>query len=138
MQVSDVMSRNVQTAAPGSNLTEAATTMLMLDVGVLPVWDGNGLVGIVTDRDITIRGVAIGLDPCTARVDDVMTPRVLTCLENCELSLAAKIMEDNRVRRLVVVDAEGTPIGIVSMGDVALHLQGTDLVTEVVRKVSEP
>jgi CBS domain-containing protein len=124
--------------APGATLAEAAKKMASQDIGSLPVCsDKRKLVGIITDRDITVRAVARGLDPNQTRVQDVMTREVLSCRADSAVEDACELMESRQVRRLVVTDGEGAPIGILSLGDIALSLREHQA-GEVLRKVSEP
>ena len=95
------------------------------------------VVGIITDRDITVRAVARGLDPNRTRVEEVMTPDVLSCSSEAEVAEACELMERRQVRRLLVTDATDAPIGIVSLGDIALCLRESRS-GEVLRKVCEP
>ena len=111
--------------------------MLELDIGVLPVANGQAMVGIVSDRDITIRGVARGMDPGRTAVREIMTKDVFTCQASVDVQEACKLMEEKQVRRLVVVDGRDTPVGVVSLGDIALHLR-REQSGDVLKKVSEP
>src|ERR671937_1268828 len=101
MQVKEVMTHGVECIRPEATLQEAATKMKELDVGPLPVCgDDDRLVGMLTDRDITIRAVAEGQDPKTARVQDVMTPDITYCFEDQDVKEAARLMEEKQIRRL--------------------------------------
>lgn len=138
MRLSNIMTGGVQWIAPGASLAEAAKKMASQDIGSLPVCSGERkVVGIITDRDITVRAVARGLDPHQTRVQDVMTREVLSCRADSEVDAACELMERRQVRRLVVTDEQDAPIGIVSLGDLALTLRETQS-GEVLRKVSEP
>jgi CBS domain-containing protein len=138
MRLGDLMTGAIQTVAPGASLAEAAKKMASQDIGSLPVCsDKRKLVGIITDRDITVRAVARGLDPNQTRVQDVMTREVLSCRADSAVEDACELMESRQVRRLVVTDGEGAPIGILSLGDIALSLREHQA-GEVLRKVSEP
>jgi len=112
--------------------------MKSLDVGPLPICDGERLVGMVTDRDITVRATAQGRDPNTTRVRDVMTEEVFYCFEDQEIEDAAEIMERAQIRRLVVLNRDKRLVGIVSLGDLAVETGDEELSGEVVRHVSEP
>ena len=90
-----------------------------LDVGSLPVCDGGELVGMITDRDITTRAVAIGSDPTRAMVHEVMTLGVLCCSESDEVQEAALIMQKNQVRRILVLNEANELVGITSLGELA-------------------
>jgi CBS domain-containing protein len=122
MQVKDVMTRGVECARPTDTLEAAAARMKSLDVGVLPVCgDQDRLVGMITDRDVTVRATAEGEDPKAVRVADVMTPEVFYCFEDDDASEAARQMKDKQVRRLVVLNRDKRLAGIVSLGDLAVE-----------------
>jgi CBS domain-containing protein len=123
MNVSEVMTRNVQVVKPQSGVAQAAQLMKQFDCGCLPVVDGRSLVGMVTDRDIATRFVAEGRDPATSLVDDIMTPTVVHAYEDQELKEAAEVMASWQVRRLPVLDRNGRLVGILALGD----LVGRDL-----------
>jgi predicted transcriptional regulator len=95
-------------------------------------------VGIVTDRDITVRATAEGYDPRVTRVAEVMSPGVVTCAEGDDVRAAARLMQDAQLRRLVVVDGMGDLIGIVSLGDLVRQTHDDRLAGETLEKVSEP
>ncbi len=117
--VRDRMSREVQMAAPDQTIREAARAMADLEVGALPVTDGDRLVGMVTDRDIAVRGVAEGRGPDTP-IREVMTPDVKYCFDYEDLELVARNMGDQQVRRLPVLNQDKRLVGILSLGDVAI------------------
>jgi len=118
-KVSEIMTRGVRTLPPTANLVQAAQAMDALDVGSLPVCDGDAMVGVVTDRDITVRGVAAGMVPQEARVSEVMTADVRWCSENDSVQQAMDLMGEAQVRRLAVLSEERKIVGIVSLGDLA-------------------
>src|SRR5215813_1316925 len=99
MQVSEAMTPEVVSIAPGASLMEAARLMRGLDVGPLPVSEQGRLVGVVTDRDITVRATAEGRDPRTTEVREVMTPRVVYCREDDEVQKVARLMQEKQLRR---------------------------------------
>src|SRR3712207_8968 len=103
MKLSEIMTRNVEVVRPDATLQEAAQKMKNLDVGPLPVCDGRKVQGMLTDRDITIRATAAGLDPKTTKVRDVMTPDVTYCFEDQDVQDAARIMGEQQIRRLIVL-----------------------------------
>jgi len=142
MLLRDVMTINVEVVHPDAPLQEAAEKMKSLDVGPIPVCDGQRLVGMITDRDITIRATAAGLDPRTARVRDVMTPDVVYCFEDQDVSEAARIMQEQQIRRLVVLDQNKDLVGIVSLGDLATYPSESDMsddeISETLASVSDP
>jgi CBS domain-containing protein len=121
MQLKEVMTRGVDVVPPEALLQEAAQKMKQLEVGPLPVCDGERLVGLLTDRDITVRAVAEGCDPTTTKVRDVMTPEVLYCFEDQEVQEAAKLMEERQIRRLPILNRNKWLVGIVSLGDLAVR-----------------
>jgi CBS domain-containing protein len=132
------MTGAIRTVAPGASLAEAAKKMASQDIGSLPVCsDTRKLVGIITDRDIAVRALARGLDPNQTKVQDVMTKDVLSCRADSEIEEACELMERRQVRRVVVTDGEDAPIGILSLGDIALSLRENEA-GEVLRRVSEP
>ncbi len=120
MKVSEIMSRGVQVASPDDTIQQAASRMAELDAGVLPVGENDRLVGMLTDRDITIRAVAQGKGPET-RVREAMTPEVRYCFEDEDLDAVVRNMGENKVRRLPVMSRDKRLVGIVSLGDVALY-----------------
>lgn len=138
MQVSDVMTTSVETIRPDSPLQEAAERMKSLDVGPLPVCDGDRLVGMITDRDITVRAVAQGFGGTMGSVRDVMTPDVVYCFEDQDVQEAAKLMQEHQIRRLVVLNRDKRLVGIVSLGDVAVETGDEKLAGTTLEKVSEP
>ncbi|MBO0738155.1 MAG: CBS domain-containing protein [Alphaproteobacteria bacterium] len=118
MQISNVMSRNVQIIGPDQTLREAAAAMKRLDAGVLPVGENEKLVGMVTDRDIAIRGIAEGKS-ADAKIRDVMTQGIRYCFEDEDVDHVAENMAELQVRRLPVINREKRLVGIVSLGDLA-------------------
>jgi CBS domain-containing protein len=119
MQISEIMSANVQIANPNQSIREVARMMAECDCGALPVGDNDRLVGVVTDRDIAIRAVAAGKSPDTP-VCEVMSRGVLYCYEDEDLDDVAANMADIKVRRLPVLDADKRLVGIVSLADIAM------------------
>lgn len=118
MLVREAMTRDVKTVAPDTTIREAARIMGECDIGALPVSDGERLAGMVTDRDIAVRAVAIGRGP-DALVSEVMTLDVLYCHEDEDIGHIAGNMAEKQVRRLPVVDVDKRLIGIISLADVA-------------------
>ena len=120
MKVSEVMTRDVRIASPDDNLEFAAQVMEAEDLGSLPVAEGDYLVGMLTDRDITVRAVAHGLAPRDSSVREIMSADVKFVHDDEPVSRAAKLMGDLCVRRLPVMDRDMRLVGIVSLGDLAL------------------
>lgn len=135
--VTDVMTRNVRTLSPGSSITEAAKAMEEMDVGVIPVCEGDSLVGMVTDRDIVLRAVARGLDGDTP-LAKVMSTDIRTARESDDLDTVLADMASSQIRRLPVLDAEERLIGIVSIGDIAVKGQDEEDVGQSLGEISAP
>ncbi|HEU4924894.1 MAG TPA: CBS domain-containing protein [Burkholderiales bacterium] len=120
MKVSEAMSRDVRIASPDETIRDAAMAMAAIDAGVLPVAENNMLVGMVTDRDISVRAVAAGKGPDTP-VRDVLSKEVLFCFDDQDLEHVAKSMGHARVRRVPVLARDHRLVGLLSLGDVALR-----------------
>lgn len=138
MKLKDVMTRNVEVISPDATIREAASKMKSLDVGPLPVCDGRRVLGMITDRDLTVRATAEGRDPNTTRVREVMTSEVLTCTEDDDVKDAAKLMQKEQVRRLLVLDRDKQLAGIVSIGDLAVEAGNDKLIGQTLEQISEP
>ena len=135
-KIADIMSTDVKTVQPQESLRRAAQYMQELDVGALPVCDGERLLGMLTDRDITVRGIADGMDPDHACVSDIMTAEVDYVMADQDVEDAKRLMGERQIRRLPVVDAARRLVGIVSLADLALR-DGGDM-DRAVREISEP
>jgi CBS domain-containing protein len=138
MRVNEVMTQGAECTRPAASLQEAAERMRTLDVGALPVCENDRLVGMVTDRDITVRATASAYDPCGACVRDVMTPDVIYCFDDQLVGDAVRIMEDNQIRRLPVLNRDKRLVGIVSLGDLAVKTGDEAMSGEALEQVSEP
>jgi CBS domain-containing protein len=134
--IAEIMSTNVRTIQPQESLRRAAQCMQELDVGALPVCDGERLLGMLTDRDITVRGIADGLNPDQACVSDIMSPEVETCTAEQDADDAKRLMGAKQLRRLPVVDKDRRLVGIVSLGDLATRESGH--IDKALREISEP
>jgi CBS domain-containing protein len=119
--VSDVMVRNVQTIDTSMNLTQAAQRMRDANVGVLPVVDGGRLRGIVTDRDLVIRGMATGVDPSSMRVSDVATHSLVAARPDWGVQRAMDTMASHQIGRLPVIDEHDRVIGMMTLSSLALR-----------------
>jgi CBS domain-containing protein len=119
MKISDIMTRDVHLASPSQKLREAAAEMEKNDIGVLPVGDNDRLVGMITDRDIAVRGISHGLGP-DAPVRDVMSTQVRYCFDDEDIEDLAQNMADEQIRRLPVLNRDKRLVGIVSLGDLAV------------------
>ena len=121
--VRDVMTTDVEYCSPVDNVYEVAVKMKECDVGAIPICEGDQLLGMITDRDIVIRGVA-EKRPNSTRVTDVMSEHIITAEPNMSVEDAAKLMAKNQIRRLPIVE-NNQLVGIVALGDLAIH-EGTD------------
>lgn len=138
MQLKEIMTEEVEVIHPDASLKDSATKMKDLDVGVLPVCDGERLVGTLTDRDITVRATAEGRDPTKTKVREVMTQEVVYAFEDQDVKEAAQLMEQKQIRRLMVLNRQKRLTGIVSLGDLAVDTKDQKLAGEVLERVSEP
>ena len=139
MQVQEVMTRGVACARPDDSIAAAAQKMRDLDVGVLPVCgDNDRLVGMITDRDITVRATACCCDADDTCVRDVMTPHITYIFEDQDIDEAARLMKDNQIRRLVVLNRNKRLVGIVSLGDLAVDSADDELAGATLAAISEP
>ena len=136
MRISDIMTRDVQVARPEDTLRDAAETMARIDAGSLPICDGRRLLGIVTDRDIVVRGLAKGLG-ADSGVTQVMTEGVEYCFEDDDLVEVSDKMAASQIRRIPVVDRDKNLVGIVSLGDVAREARPAEA-GDVLEEVSQP
>jgi CBS domain-containing protein len=123
MKISEVMTRDVATVQADQTAQEAANFMLTGDAGSIPVTDGDRLIGMITDRDIAVRGVAKGHGPDTL-VRDLMTSGLICAREDDDIDEVATKMSEAQVRRLPVIDASENLVGIVSLGDLARETDG--------------
>ena len=137
MQLKEFINYRVEVVHPDDTLQQAAEKMRDLDVGSMPVCDGQSLVGIVTDRDITIRATAKGQDPTRTVVRDVMSPDVFYCFEDQDVEEAAAIMRKNQIRRLFVLNEDEELVGITSLGELATVTGNRDLAGETLERISE-
>jgi CBS domain-containing protein len=139
MRIEHAMTRGVECVHPDDSICHAARRMGELDVGSLPVCGQNDkLVGIITDRDITIRATAASCDPDRTPVHDIMTPKIVCCFEDQDVAEAARLMEEKQVRRLAVLNNENRLVGILSLGDIAVRMHDDRLSGEALERVSEP
>ena len=136
MQISEVMTRAVQTTSPDVSVQEAARIMAEIDAGILPVGEDDRLVGMITDRDLAVRALAQGKGP-DCKVRDVMTPEVKYCFEDEDVAHVARNMAEQKLQRLPVMDRDKHLVGIVSLGDIAI--QGdSNVVDTAVSGIKEP
>jgi CBS domain-containing protein len=138
MKAKDIMTEKPESVTPGTNIADVARIMRDMNVGIVPVADDDRLLGVITDRDITIRVTAAGMSPQDVTVQDFMSPNVVTVKPGDDVEAVRKLMAENQIRRVMVVDDEKL-VGVISLGDVALNERDKDAKTgEVLEKVSEP
>lgn len=138
MTLRDVMTTNVLDLKPSDSIQTAATQMRKLDIGAIPVCENDKLIGMVTDRDITVRGTASGKSPQDCCVRDVMSSGLVYCYDDEDVSKAAQLMEEKQIRRLPVLDRSHHLVGIVSLGDLATRQHNEHLAAEALQQVSQP
>ncbi|MBN9518067.1 CBS domain-containing protein [bacterium] len=139
MLLKDVMTAGVECVGLDDTIQTAARKMRDLDAGPVPVCgDNDQLAGVLTDRDITIRAVAEGMDPTKYKVQDAMTPDVVYCFDDEPVERAERVMKDKQIRRLLVLNRNKRLVGIVSLGDLAVRGESSQKVGEVLQDVSEP
>ena len=136
MKISEVMTRDVQTVRPDQTAREAARFMLRADAGAIPVAEGERLLGMITDRDIAVRGVAEGHGPDTP-VRDLMSNDMVCAHIDDDVADAASKMSEAQVRRLPVIDGDDRLCGIVSLGDLAREADN-ECAHEALEGVSQP
>jgi CBS domain-containing protein len=137
-QICDVMTRDVRVVSPSDSMQRAAQCMDELNVGVVPVCDGKKLLGVVTDRDIAVRGVAAGKRPDQTPVTEVMSEHVRWCYEDQSIDEVLDEMSDTQIRRLPVVDRDKHLVGIVSLGDLAARGADSAHLAQALREISSP
>ena len=120
MKVKEVMTRTVELVQPNDSLMLAAQKMRDWDIGFLPVYEGDELIGVVTDRDIAVRAIAGGMNPDAILGREIVTSPVVYCFEDQSVEDAARLMSQNQIRRLVILDRNNNqPVGVVSLGDLS-------------------
>jgi len=136
-RLKDVMTQHVEVVGPDTSLKEASAKMADLDVGTMPVCDGERLVGMLTDRDIAVRGVARGADPSSTPVRQIMSGTVRYGFEDEPIDRAIETMRKHKIRRLPILDRDKRLRGIVALGDLAVDV-GAGEAGHVLERVSEP
>ncbi len=137
MRIKEIMTPNPEIVQQSASIREASIKMKSIDVGALPVAREGNLRGIITDRDIVLRCLAENLDPDSTTVEQIMSKELVTCDQDDDIEECARVMEEKKLRRIVVTASEGKPIGIVSLGDISTKA-GREFGEEVVSSVSEP
>ncbi len=136
MLVADAMTRRAETIGPDETLQAAARKMKALCIGALPVCERDRIIGVLTDRDIVIRGVVEGMNPAEAKVRSCMTSQVVYCLEEQPLHEAARLMEEHSIRRIIVLDVTKRLVGLLSLDDLAMTTGG--LAVDVLERCVDP
>jgi CBS domain-containing protein len=131
----EIMTKNVRTAAPSASLREVATMMRDGDMGAVPIVNAERLVGIVTDRDIVVRAVSEGLGP-DSPASDAMTSELFTVRADDFVFEAVRMMGEKQVRRVPVVNDNGSLAGIIAMADVALEMEDQQEIAETMEEIS--
>ena len=137
MYVREVMTPDVVVASPDDTLQRAAEMMIDIDAGVLPVGENDRLVGILTDRDITIRAVAAGKEPTDCKVREVMSPEIRYIYDDESVEDAARNMTQLQIRRLPVLNRDKRLVGILSLADLAQAERG-QRVGNALRQIAQP
>jgi len=136
-KIREVMTPHAVCIGPESTLVEAASRMRELDVGALPICENDRLAGMLTDRDIALRGIAESQDPKTVRVRSIMSPGIVYIFDDQDVEEAARLMDVKQIRRLPVLNRDKRLIGIVSLGDLAVEA-GAALSGEALHEISQP
>ena len=137
MKVREIMSRNVECIQTDTTMKDAAEKMRLLDVGFLPVCDGDTVVGTLTDRDITIRHVADGQNPYRVKAGDIMTPSAFYCFEDEDIEDVGRYMQEHEVRRVLIFDRGQNLVGVVSLGDISKAAGEERLAGETLKEIAE-
>src|SRR5262245_32927925 len=138
MRLGEMMATNVEVIGSNASLKEAAAKMRDLEVGFIPVCEGDELKGTLTDRDITVRAMAEGRSPSRTNVSDIMSKEIAYCFEDQEIEEAMSLMEAKQIRRLPILNREKRLVGIVSIGDLSVQAWQNILLGETLREVSLP
>ncbi len=134
----EIMTPSVEVIAPNATAADAARKMKDLDVGAIPVCDGEKLLGMVTDRDLVLRVLALSRSPVDALVSDAMTPGLVYCFEDQDAEVAAELMAEKQIRRIPILSENKQLVGIVSLGDLAIDGLESHASGEVIHDVSDP
>jgi CBS domain-containing protein len=140
MTCAEVMTPSPTCCTPQHTAIEAAEVMQREDVGLVPIVsdDGKKLIGVITDRDIAIKVVAGGHDPRSTAVTEVMSTDLVTCLPQESVEAVMELMATKQVRRIPIVDRDGSIVGIVAQADVATRIANPEETGQVVQAISEP
>jgi len=137
MKVSEIMTRHVECINLDTFVKDAAEKMKSLDIGFLPICENDRLTGTITDRDITIRVVADGLNPRSVKARDVMTPNAFYCLEDQDIEEVGRRMQETEVKRMLILNRDHKLVGVVSLGDLSRASGVQQLAGETLKQISE-
>jgi predicted transcriptional regulator len=137
MMVKELMSTQVQRIHHGAPIQQAAEQMKTLNVGMIPVFDGDRLVGTLTDRDLAVRAIAEKRDATGTKIRDVMSHGVVYCFDDQDIGEAADMMADKRIRRLIVLNRSKRLVGVVSLGDLARASESKQSVAKALQDISQ-
>jgi CBS domain-containing protein len=133
MQLKEIMSRDVEVIRPEATLQEAAQRMKAHNIGYVLIREGEQTLGIVTDRDMTVRAAAEGRNPTATRVNEVMTPVLICCFEDDEVAAAVRCMKEQQIRHLAVLDRNHHLVGVISLYALAMHTRDEMLAGTAIR-----
>lgn len=136
-QLKEIMTPSVEVVSPNATAADVARKMLDLDVGAIPVCDGENLLGMVTDRDLVLRVMAVNRDPVQARVSEAMTKGLVYSFEDEDAEVAADLMAKEQIRRLPVLSRSKRLVGIVSLGDLVVDGLDSQASGAVLHEVSD-
>ncbi len=138
MKIKDIMTTDVEVLSPDTLLVDCAKKMQEINVGAIPVCDGDKILGMVTDRDIVVHGIAKDMDVKTTAVTEIIQNTPVYCFEDDDISKASDLMKTEQIRRLIVVDQNKKLCGVVSIGDIAAKTQNEQLSGETLQDISQP
>lgn len=136
MQVKEIMHKGADTITPASSVQAAARKMKRHNIGALPVCDGNILAGVITDRDIVVKGVAEGRDPAKTKVSEIMSAKPATCHQDADIQAVARLMEEKKIRRIPVLNRKEKLVGMLSVDDFTRRGAGQDLLAEILESAA--
>jgi len=138
MKVSDVMTKNIKVIPHNATVRDAAKLMKDIDTGFVPVIDSENVIGVITDRDIVLRSAAEGHNPNETKVEEVMTREFFFLYEDEDVTEAAKVMSEQQVRRLPVVNRQEELVGVVSLGDLSVDVNNDKMSGKTLEDISRP
>ena len=138
MLVKECMTEHVELGTPDMTVCEAAKKMREGDFGILPIQENDKLVGMLTDRDIVVRAIAVGLDPEQTNVKEIMTAQVLYCFDDQNIEEVSENLGRNQIQRLPVINRQKRLVGILSLGDLAQSIEHPDNIEETLTQIKKP